>query len=288
MTQSVQEQVRILPAIKSEGHFFQVGREVLCADFVPCSHNAALQKRECGFNGVGVNVAHNVDVTAVLYGLVSCSRNSSSFHGEGIRGEIICENYIDILANIFSNELRNRSSLDIASMEHAKLAVTLTDSNYDFLFGSTSCESIFLGTRLSFAPDIGFVYLDLAVEHGLLRFDHCGTDAMAEIPRGLITPEAQRSLNLASRHSLFGFAKKQSSEKPCRERQMGIVENCASRYAKLIFAVRAFKFALREKARDCSALAAWARDALRPAQTLQLLAALIFRGVVLIHIDEVH
>ena len=33
---------------------------MLCADFVPASHDAALEKRECGFDGVGVNVSpHN-------------------------------------------------------------------------------------------------------------------------------------------------------------------------------------------------------------------------------------
>ena len=61
MAQSINEQIGLLTAIESEAHFIEVGRKMLCTDIMPRSHDAALEKRECGFYGVGVNVAHDVD-----------------------------------------------------------------------------------------------------------------------------------------------------------------------------------------------------------------------------------
>ncbi len=59
MTQCINKQIGALPAIESKLHLFEVGREMLCAEPVPCSHDAALEKREGGFNRIGVNVAQH-------------------------------------------------------------------------------------------------------------------------------------------------------------------------------------------------------------------------------------
>ena len=58
-------------AIEAERHFFKVGREMLCADMMPSSHDAALQKRERGFDRVRVGVALDVDFHA--YDESSCA-----------------------------------------------------------------------------------------------------------------------------------------------------------------------------------------------------------------------
>lgn len=67
MTQGIQKQVGILSVIESESHLFTVGLQALRAAFVPCSNDAALEKREHGFNGIGVHVALGIDVTFVKY-----------------------------------------------------------------------------------------------------------------------------------------------------------------------------------------------------------------------------
>ena len=41
MPQCCNEQIGTLPAIKAEQHFVQVGREMLCAEFVRCADDAA-------------------------------------------------------------------------------------------------------------------------------------------------------------------------------------------------------------------------------------------------------
>ena len=51
--QRVNEQIGILPAIEAECHLVQVKGEMLRADLVPRSNDAALQEREGGLDGVG-------------------------------------------------------------------------------------------------------------------------------------------------------------------------------------------------------------------------------------------
>src|SRR6266403_2999809 len=58
VTQSINEQIGTLPAIEAKFHLFKIGREMLCAESVPCPHDAALEKRERRLDSIGVNVSH--------------------------------------------------------------------------------------------------------------------------------------------------------------------------------------------------------------------------------------
>jgi hypothetical protein len=49
---------------------------------MPCSHDASLQERERGLDGVGMNVSINVVVAAMLNRLVLALRHASALHGE--------------------------------------------------------------------------------------------------------------------------------------------------------------------------------------------------------------
>src|SRR5690348_14132424 len=130
MTQSVQEQIGILPAIEPEGHLIQVGGEMLCADLVPRSHDAALQERECGLYGIGVNVALNVNPITMTDGFVLRAMNASGNHCLGICWHLICDHYINIGANVFLDVLRKSSSLRIAGVEESEVSAALTDADY--------------------------------------------------------------------------------------------------------------------------------------------------------------
>ena len=46
MSQGIHEQIGPFAAVKAKTHFFKVGREMLGANPMPSSHNAALQERE--------------------------------------------------------------------------------------------------------------------------------------------------------------------------------------------------------------------------------------------------
>ena len=71
MAKRVEEQVPILPAIESKRHLFAVGLQVLCADSVPRADYSTLEKRECGLDGVCIDVSLCVDAQLVSDRLVS-------------------------------------------------------------------------------------------------------------------------------------------------------------------------------------------------------------------------
>ncbi len=94
MTQRIQEQVGVLPAVESEGHLVQVGREMLWANSVPRSNDAALEQGECGLDGIGVNVSIDVDAILVLDGLVLCAQ-PGLLHCAGVRSEFVGDHDLD-------------------------------------------------------------------------------------------------------------------------------------------------------------------------------------------------
>src|SRR5690242_9451186 len=96
MTQSIQENGGRLPAIETEGHLIQVGREMLCADLVPSSHNAALQEGECGLDRVGMNVALHVYPVTMADSLMLGTVNACGNHGLGISRKLIRDHHINI------------------------------------------------------------------------------------------------------------------------------------------------------------------------------------------------
>ena len=53
MTQSVEEQIGILPAIETEAHLFKVRGEMLRGNLVPRPHDSALEQAESGPDGAG-------------------------------------------------------------------------------------------------------------------------------------------------------------------------------------------------------------------------------------------
>ncbi len=56
MTQRIDEQVLVISPVEPEAHFIKIRGKMLCAEFVPRSHNAPLEKRESVFNRVRMNI----------------------------------------------------------------------------------------------------------------------------------------------------------------------------------------------------------------------------------------
>src|SRR5437016_342072 len=175
MTQGIQKQVGALPAIEAKFHLFQVGREMLGTDSVPCSHDAALEKREGQFYGIGVNVSDDVDAGTVINLLVVCSLGLP--HSRIVCRCVIGENDFHVLGNVLSDILRERSAFGVSRMEEAQIAVALPDADHDFLV----VEFSDLAPASVPAPNIGNVHFDLAVKHRFISLRHCMPDAMAEV-----------------------------------------------------------------------------------------------------------
>src|SRR5437016_13768633 len=98
MTQGIQEQIRVLPAIETEGHFIQIGRKMLGADLVPCSHDAALQKAESVLHGVRVDVTTNILLRSVIDGLMLRLPNRMLVGLQAVR-----DDYIHVCADVFTD-----------------------------------------------------------------------------------------------------------------------------------------------------------------------------------------
>lgn len=230
MSQRIDEKVRLFAAIEAEGHFLKIGREMLCANMVPSSHDATLQKRERGFDGVRVNVALNVDFHLMANRLVLSLL--AEFPGGAAVGQVLVrKEHVYIFADIFRDVLFESAALDVLHVKKTEIAAALADSDYDFLV----VETRGLTTKLHPSADIGFVHFDFAVKHRLVGLNHSRTDSMTEIPCGLIA-DSKRPLNLASRNSLFRFAEKIGRRKPLFEWEMGVVEDRPGGYGELIAA----------------------------------------------------
>jgi hypothetical protein len=251
-------------------------------DFMPRSHDTALEKRKGTFYGVRVNVPHNVDPATMVDRLVSCSRDIGPFNGERIGCEVIGHNYVNIFADMLSDEIGQGSRFNVFGFEHSQFTIALPDANYD-LFGSVSA-SVSLPSR-SPSADVSFIYLDNAVEFAFISLQHGRSDAMTEVPRRFIA-HADSSLNLASRHSLLSLAQEKSSQEPLPQRQMGIMEDRSRGCAKLVVAAITVK--LSAVRNWCGfRLAAWALRTIGPTQLFYNQAALFIRTKFLAQFGEV-
>ncbi len=199
MAQCINEQIGTIPAIEAKFHLFKIRSEMLGTQTVPCSHDAALEQRERGFDGVRVNIAHDIDAGTVVNFLVVCPLGLP--HGGIVRGCVIGEDYFHVLGNVLADVLSERSALGVSGMEEAEIAVALTNADHYFLV----VEPYDMSFSFDLAANIRNVHFYFAVEHGLVGLRHCMADAMAKVPRGFVA-HSDRALNLAGGHTLLRFA----------------------------------------------------------------------------------
>ena len=269
MTQGVQEQIGAIAAIEAKLHLFQVGWKVFSRDAVPRSRDTALEERERGFDGVSVNVSHDVHARTVIDSLVVLAASLS--HCSKVRHVVIGENHVHVLRDVLADVTSKGARLRVVCVEEAEIAVALADADDHFLVIKLS-DLAFVAIPTA---DIGNVHLHFAIQHRLISLRHRMANAMAKIPSGLVG-HSDGPLDLQSGHTLFGFAEQMRNEEPFRERQVCIVENSSSRDGKLIVAV----FAVEElffgfEAND-GHLAAQAARTFGPAQAHQQFPAFLF------------
>jgi hypothetical protein len=268
VSQGVQKQVGILPAVESEGHFLAIGLEMLGTHAMPRANNPALEQRECRFNAVGVNVAFRIDAELVADRLVP------SILAEMLRGALIClkiisKKNLDILTDILADVLLKSPALHVFRVKEAKIAAALPDT-YDYFLVIVSGRFPLITIN---SADVGFIHLNLAIQHWLLALDHCGTDSVTKIPSSLVTTQTERTLNLTCAHTLLSFAEKQRSHEPFSQRQVGIVKDGSRGHGELIVAILAVVQSFFSLKLDRWHLAARTLDTFRPAQAGKHLAA---------------
>src|ERR1035437_2522533 len=179
MAQRIKEQIGTAPAVETEAHLIQVGLQMLGADLVPCSDDAAFEQRECRFNAVRMNVCSDPDV---LFCAVVNSFMLRVPDRLAIGGQFIGHDYGNISADVLLDVSRQSSSLGIFGMEESQITAALANPNHNLFVGCGSPASRI--TLLS--ADIGFVQLDSTIQHGTLYCSHRSTNPMEQIPCGFV------------------------------------------------------------------------------------------------------
>src|SRR5262249_7088851 len=151
------------------------------ADLVPASDDSALEEREGGFNGIGMDIAAHVYAIFVLDSFVLSTLDAGCNHRRNVRGELVCDDYINVGADIFFYVLRQSSSLDIGCMKESEFSATLPDADHNFFVVVLAVPALAFALT---SADPCFINFNSTVEHWLIHFLHSSTNAMAEIPRG--------------------------------------------------------------------------------------------------------
>ncbi len=196
---------------------------MLSVHFMPRSNDTALEQAECGFDGIGVNVAMRIVPCvvdrAVLFplNLGECPRIDLRF---------VRHNDFHPRAQVVVDNLADGFGSSVCRMNHAEVAIPLPNAD-DNLFVRPWTPAALP------AAYVGFVNLYRATFNLVRRYVlHGCADAMAQVPRRLIA-HSNGALNLAGRHPLFRFAEERDGDKPLPQRQVRIMENRARCHAKL-------------------------------------------------------
>src|SRR5271154_3171335 len=168
---------------------------MLCRDFMPRAHNAALEQGERRFDCVGVNVT-----VRVFPRMIDCLVDAllHLVEGIGVDSRFIGQNDFHVAANVRIDNLLDGLRLGILSPDQPQVSIALANADND--------RYVALWPPTAFlASHVGFVNLNRAAELFRRYFQHCRAYPMAEVPRRLIA-NPERALNLAGAHALLGLA----------------------------------------------------------------------------------
>jgi len=277
MTQGVEKQIGAFPAVEAESHFVEVGLQMLCANFMPRSDDAALEQRERRFHCVRayakVGIVSNVFFRLVVDFPVLYVAHASFDHSRWIPGHFISDDHVHVGAHVILDVLRQCAGLRVRSVEESEITPALPDADYDFLLVLAELHAF----ALLFSADVGFIHFDNAVKHRLIYLPHCSADTMAEVPSSFVT-DPECAFNLIRAHPLPRFTEEQGGEKPLLQRKMRVIEDRACSDRKLIVTSLAVKQLLRRRQFRNWTMTAQAFNSIRPAKAYKQFPAL-FIGI---------
>ena len=244
----------------------QIGVQMLHADLVVSADDAALQEAPNALDPVSVNVAAHPFLCAVVHALVP-----RVFIGNSeVSGKLIRIDRFRVWRGVVRDELVERGLGSVLNDLQPNLAVPLQGSDGDGL-----APFVAVAHAASLSADIGLIHFHDTPQKLRIGFPHGRTDAMAQVPRGLIG-DVQGAFDLQGANSFLAFGHQVNRNEPLNERKVGVVKDRAGRGRKLIAAgVALVLIALREYG-DAFASAARAIHTFRPAKLSQANAALFF------------
>ena len=245
---------------------------------MPRTNDAALQERESGFDAVRRDVAINVDAVVMVHSPVYFITVESGLSQRSlICGPFISHDQINVTADIFLDVLRQRAGFHILGMEEAEFSAALLDANNHFLFVVLQALPMFAAL---YAANESLIHLHNAIQWLRIDFLHRSANAMAEIPCSLVG-DAEDALQLVGAHAFLGLAEKVDAQEPLPQRQVQIVKDRSGGDGELIAASIAIELAALYDLRNLVGRAPWAHNGVRPAESFEVFAALVFAAKLL-------
>lgn len=273
LEQGVAEQIRVGTIVKPECHFIEVGGEVLRRDFMPRTDDATLEQRERGFDAVRSDIPVHIHPLRMVNRHVGNVIQASLDESRGVGWELVRHNHIHVATQVLFDVSRQRTALRILRLEEPQFAATLLDADNASLM--VAATLILLAASLP--ADICLIHLHDAVQRLRINFLHRRPNPVAEVPCRLVG-DAEGPFKLVGAHALLGFAEQVDTQKPLPQREMGVVEDGASRHGKLIAASITVILVALHDPRNLVRFAARAHNAISPAKRLKVSAALVLRA----------
>src|SRR5260370_802366 len=266
------EDVLVMPVIVAELELRDVQVQILSADLVEASDDAALDQRPEAFDCIGVDCADNAMPNVMAITVIDGFVREAVLPAETmVASEIVSAEQTNLRRNGFFDEAFKRADLNVRDDAGYDVAFSLYRTNNDGLVASAAplgVLSLVLMPIGVLAADIGFIDLNNTAKL-LYIFDQCGSDLMAHQPSGFVGTKAHDSLYLECRNPLLTGQHHVNHAIPIAERLVRVLEDFAG-YVRKSGAVLRSTFVALPMPRAIGELvgllfpAAWTFEAIAP------------------------
>lgn len=251
---------------------------MLHADLVVSADNRPLEQTPNALNSVRVNVSANPFLRAVINALMPRIRVANS----KVSGKFVGVDRFGIWRGVLLHEGMKSGAVGVWENLKANLATTLNRTN-----GNRLVATVATAHAADFPANVSFIHFHDAAQQRTVGVPHGRTDAVAEIPCGLVG-DGDCPLHLQRAHALLALSHQIDGEKPLGQRKVRVVKDGATRSGELIAAGVAIVLATIRDAGHALASAARALNASRPAKLGKTLAALVVIAELLNQFNEIH
>lgn len=249
VTQRIEEQLVafLVAALEAKSDLIQVRRQMLFAQMMIRTNDRPLDEAPHRFD----SVRSAISIDPLLFSMIDLIVQRFTEIDSLVVGMRIGVNAVHIRPHHVIQEFLN-PRVGYSLFDAKAHSATALESAHDARLITDKRRSA--PARFPAVPCL--VVFDCSFQRSRIHFFHRVANAMAQIPRRLVTADSQRAHHLVRGHSFFCLRHQVDGEKPRIQRQVRIMENRLRRNAELIAAFRALEFFLRFQPTDCGMLAA--------------------------------
>ena len=220
----ITKQPRIVTVVEPPFQLIQIGIQMLDRDLVIGTDDGSLQKAPDALLRVGVNIAANPFLKAVVDGLMARVRVGDALAGCPLVNVV----GFGIICRVCLNEAVERLTISRVDDAEDDLLASLCRAYHDGLVP-------LVATPLTpgLAANIGLVDFNNPAQVHRVCALHCCSDAMAEIPRSLVG-DIKRSFELEGRNTFARLHHEVDSHQPLLQWKVAVVKHGARREGELV------------------------------------------------------